>query len=204
MSNRIKEVLKAIRCCRDDACVDCPMQKDICDELWVDMESLPAELVDMIEEELEEIIRPPRYRILAIQNRAEKEKAIKACDDAYTISVIGRENYQELLEKLDTHAIMLGVYGEDGQPVGYSAFYANDTETRRAFISLFCIREPMQRKYLGSRLMEASITEARLHGMTSICLEVLKEDSGAIAFYKKMGFTDEGGSGLFNRMERRI
>ena len=151
-----------------------------------------------------EYIVPPRYRILAIQNRAEKEKAIKACDDAYTISVIGRENYQELLEKLDTHAIMLGVYGEDGQPVGYSAFYANDTETRRAFISLFCIREPMQRKHLGSRLMEASITEARLHGMTSICLEVLKEDSGAIAFYKKMGFTDEGGSGLFNRMERRI
>ena len=53
MSDRRKDVLKAIRCCRDDLCAMCPLQKEICDELWVDMESLPADLVDMIEEELE-------------------------------------------------------------------------------------------------------------------------------------------------------
>ena len=53
MSDRRREVLKAIRCCRDDNCRYCPLQKEICDELKVEMESLPAELVDMIEEELE-------------------------------------------------------------------------------------------------------------------------------------------------------
>ena len=53
MSDRRMEVLKAIRCCRDDNCRYCPLQKEICDELKVEMESLPAELVDMIEEELE-------------------------------------------------------------------------------------------------------------------------------------------------------
>lgn len=53
---RTKEILKAIRCCRGDLCSKCPLQKEICDELRVDMESLPAELVDMIEEELEEKI----------------------------------------------------------------------------------------------------------------------------------------------------
>ena len=56
MSDRIKNVLKAIRCCRDDLCTQCPLQKEICDELRVNMEVLPAELVDMIEEELEEKI----------------------------------------------------------------------------------------------------------------------------------------------------
>ena len=55
MSDKRKKVLKAIRCCRDDACMNCPLQKEICDELRVEMESLPAELVDMIEEELEEL-----------------------------------------------------------------------------------------------------------------------------------------------------
>ena len=55
--SRTKEVLKAIRCCRDDLCANCPLQCEICDELWVDMESLPAELVDMIEEELEEKVK---------------------------------------------------------------------------------------------------------------------------------------------------
>ncbi len=53
MSERRVEVLKAIRCCREDLCVKCPLQKEICDELKVDMESLPAELVDLIEEILE-------------------------------------------------------------------------------------------------------------------------------------------------------
>ena len=54
MSARLKDVIKAVRCCRDDNCKYCPLQKEICDELWVDMESLPVELVDMIEAELEE------------------------------------------------------------------------------------------------------------------------------------------------------
>lgn len=48
------ELLEAIRCCREDDCENCPLQKEICDEFIVKMESLPADLVDMIEEELEE------------------------------------------------------------------------------------------------------------------------------------------------------
>ena len=53
----VKKIRKAIRCCRDDMCTQCPVQKDICDELWVDMETIPAELVDMIEEQLEEVLK---------------------------------------------------------------------------------------------------------------------------------------------------
>ena len=47
------ELAKAIRCCRADDCDHCPMQLQICDELEVIMESVPAELLDLIEEELE-------------------------------------------------------------------------------------------------------------------------------------------------------
>ena len=46
------ELLKAIRCCREDDCENCPLQNQICDQLAVVMESLPAELLDLIEEEL--------------------------------------------------------------------------------------------------------------------------------------------------------
>ena len=52
--SRRTDILKTIRCCREDLCTRCPMQMEICDELRVEMESLPAKLVDMIEEELEE------------------------------------------------------------------------------------------------------------------------------------------------------
>ena len=47
------ELAKAIRCCRREDCENCPLQMQICDELAVEMESVPAELLDLIEEELE-------------------------------------------------------------------------------------------------------------------------------------------------------
>ena len=34
-------------------CENCPLQLQICDELEVEMESIPAELLDLIEEALE-------------------------------------------------------------------------------------------------------------------------------------------------------
>ena len=54
---KTKRILKAIRCCRDDLCARCPMQKEICDELRVESESIPVELLDMIEDELEEKLK---------------------------------------------------------------------------------------------------------------------------------------------------
>lgn len=53
MTKHRGKVLKAVRCCRKDNCICCPLQRKICDKLLVEMESLPAELVDMIEHELE-------------------------------------------------------------------------------------------------------------------------------------------------------
>ena len=55
--NRTKEILKTIRCCRDKLCTKCPLQAEICDELWVDMETIPAELIDRIGDALEEALK---------------------------------------------------------------------------------------------------------------------------------------------------
>ena len=49
-----KEILKAIRCCREGRCTDCPMIGTICDDMRIDVVDLPGELVDLIEEQLEE------------------------------------------------------------------------------------------------------------------------------------------------------
>ena len=52
-----RQTLKAIRCCRGDFCTQCPLQCEICDTFQVEMESLPADLVDRIEAELEEKLK---------------------------------------------------------------------------------------------------------------------------------------------------
>ena len=49
---RRKEILEGLRCCRKEECEGCPLQAEICDELYVEMEEVPAELLDMIEQEL--------------------------------------------------------------------------------------------------------------------------------------------------------
>lgn len=48
------DVLKALKCCRKDSCDQCPLQKEICDTLTVEMEKIPRELLDLVEGTLEQ------------------------------------------------------------------------------------------------------------------------------------------------------
>lgn len=53
---RGEEILKALKCCKvQHQCDQCPLQEEICDELYLEMVKLPAELVEMIIDELEEM-----------------------------------------------------------------------------------------------------------------------------------------------------
>lgn len=51
---RKEELREALRCCRAGTCEGCPLQEEICDELTVPMDDVPAELLDMIDEVLSE------------------------------------------------------------------------------------------------------------------------------------------------------
>lgn len=50
----IEDLLKAIECCKEKRCEECPAQEAICDELRVNMIDIPEDLIMMIEEELED------------------------------------------------------------------------------------------------------------------------------------------------------
>ena len=51
---RSEMILEAVRCCRKEkGCNKCPLQGEICDELFTQMEEVPAELLDLIEQELD-------------------------------------------------------------------------------------------------------------------------------------------------------
>jgi hypothetical protein len=47
------DLAMALRCCRAEDCEHCPVQLEICDELRVDMEAVPADLVDLVIDALE-------------------------------------------------------------------------------------------------------------------------------------------------------
>ena len=131
-------------------------------------------------------------RVVQTYDSLSKLQAITACDDAYTISVINRSNFESLFKKIDSNAEFL-IAKEDSEVIGYAAMYANDYESKAAFLTLLCVKSNYHRGGVGSMLINNCIDKAVSNGMETIRLEVLKKDTGAISFYKHHGFntTDE-------------
>lgn len=47
-----KDLAEALRCCLEDDCENCPVQREICDTIDVEMAFVPVDLLEYIEEEL--------------------------------------------------------------------------------------------------------------------------------------------------------
>ena len=128
------------------------------------------------------------FEISLITNPQRIRHCVEACED--TMPFMSRDNAPELLAKIQQYAVFLEA-AEDGKTVGYCAFYANDSETRRAYISLICILKEKQKMKYGRQLLDRCIEESRQRGMKTLRLEVLDDNLNAIGFYKHCGFTYE-------------
>lgn len=133
----------------------------------------------------------PNFQIQQINDKAEKLQAMEKCDCAFTISVISRDDFFELFDKIHKYAVFLSVKSNDDD-AGYAAIYMNDVKTFTAYITLICISPKYQRHHLGLALMTECFTKAQLAGMKQIKLEVLNQDVNAIKFYEFCGFERVG------------
>ncbi len=131
-------------------------------------------------------------RLTVLEDAEEKRRIMYACDDVFTLSVVGRDDFEILFNKIDKNAVFIGAYTDDGEIAGYCAFYANDLVKKVSYITLFCVHKKMQRMHVGSRLIGECIQYSKDCGMTSVKLEVLKRDTGAIEFYKYNKFVIAG------------
>ncbi len=122
-------------------------------------------------------------------DRDEKRQAIEACDASLPRPVTPRDNYDEIFEKMDRYAEFIAAY-QNGI-AGYVSMYANDQETKTAFITLFVVKDEFQRMHIGTELMNACRRIAERNKMKRIRLEVLNSNMKAISFYKKQGFYEE-------------
>jgi len=128
--------------------------------------------------------------IRAIQSSAEKKKIVECCDEAFPRPLATRADYLEILEKIDRFADFFAAYYK-GKASGYAAMYANDMESRTAYITMIGVKTIVQRQSIGSHLMDTCVKVAYSKGMKQIRLEVLNTNEKAIAFYKKHGFCVE-------------
>lgn len=123
----------------------------------------------------------------------EEIRVMKLLDDALPIRLFERENCDVIVKRMTEMAIFYVAYEEQNEePLGYVAFYANDLETKVAYITSICVNKLAQGSGVGGRLLEAAVSESKHRGMTMMKLEVLKSNANAIRFYKLKGFIQSG------------
>lgn len=78
---------------------------------------------------------------------------------------------------------------------GFSAYYANDMNTKTGYITLIAIHEEFRRQGFGRRLIRECFDRMKSSGMDRVRLEVRKDNNGAIAFYESEGLAFESEAG---------
>ena len=140
--------------------------------------------------------------VIEINDNSIKLKAMQECDSAFSDSIIERDNFREIYDKISSKAyfyIAEEINDKNSDILGYVAVYANDLNTGRAYISLISVKEKAQGKRIGTALIEKCFEIARIKGMKESRLEVLNSNNKAISFYRHHGFSfesynDEGDS----------
>jgi ribosomal protein S18 acetylase RimI-like enzyme len=92
------------------------------------------------------------------------------------------------LRKLETSAEVVSASANDGRCRGLVAFYANDTVTRRAYVTLVVVDPSDRGTGLGRELVESALATMKERGLTSCRLEVARDNAAASSLYASIGF----------------
>lgn len=95
------------------------------------------------------------------------------------------DSYAEKISKLAN----IYVAKQDGNNFGIAVFYSNDTTDKKAYISLIGLKEASRGKGQGSWLLSQCERLAENDGMTQVLLEVDSDNTSAIRFYEKNGYS---------------
>lgn len=101
--------------------------------------------------------------------------------------LIGQDRLKEYLLKL----LNLGriIVAEEGNSiVGIAGFYANDLNSRQAYLSILSVRLDNARKGVGSAMCREIMNISRNAGMCTVLANVVSSNEQALSFYRRNGF----------------
>ena len=93
-------------------------------------------------------------------------------------------------EKLAEHATVV-LQTDNGEVIGFSAFYENDTIAHSGYISLIGVLSKYRRTGKGTELMNFVLNKMKQSGMKKVRLEVDKQNIIAQQYYIFNGFSFE-------------
>lgn len=115
---------------------------------------------------------------------------MKECDDAFEKSILKRDDFHQLYRKISKYAVFLRAQ-VDCNIAGYAAMYANDSDTKTAYLTLIGVKEDYRKQHIGTKMLEMCENIAKENGMQRLRLEVRNANKGAIKFYLRNGYTLE-------------
>ena len=128
----------------------------------------------------------PVWNVEITDEKGEIDSIIRKRDKAFAEPIAERAYYSDLLLKIHQKGIFLFAYGKE--VLGYCAFYANDSDTKNAYISLIAVQPKAQNLHIGKYLLNKCFEISKNHGMQNCMLEVKKSNCSAIKFYQANDF----------------
>ena len=99
-------------------------------------------------------------------------------------------NLRALVDKICIYGNTIAAF--DGiKAIGAISFYANDYDSKIAYITEFLVIEKYRRQKVGTALLYKCFDFAKKEGMTKIRLQVADNNESAKKFYMKNGFVEE-------------
>lgn len=120
-----------------------------------------------------------------------KRRAAWEVDPVFPYGLHGQPDPEAALLKMLRFADFI-VAADGGEVAGLAVIYANDLETRAAYITLFGVKDEYGRRGTGKMLLDACEALALSRGMDRIRLEVTDRNERAVRFYAKYGFVRTG------------
>jgi ribosomal-protein-alanine N-acetyltransferase len=92
------------------------------------------------------------------------------------------------MASLMRHADTAALVAHDG--AGIQGFAVMQLGDEHAHLVLLCVHPMQRQRGIGRRLTEWMLASARVAGMASIRLELRADNSAAMGFYRRLGFTE--------------
>jgi ribosomal protein S18 acetylase RimI-like enzyme len=112
---------------------------------------------------------------------------------------LATEEIRDWLTRLLTGPSMLAWH--DGRVVGHVVFVPDGEGSHE--LAVF-VHQAYQRAGVGTALVRAGLSDASADGVTDVWLWVERWKEGSRAFYRQLGFTEEGRRGLELRMSQSL
>ena len=125
-------------------------------------------------------------KVIKIEESSNIDNIIKKCALAFDEPVHMRNYYISMLNKISKYADFYAVFCPN--VVGYLAIYANNYIDKIAYITLIAVVPEYQNMGIGKMLLKKCEQIAVNKGFKVVRLEVKKNNTNAIMFYKRNGF----------------